>query len=509
MANTVTIPINKNTIDSHQISPHWVLTFVRFKNRDTKNYKEPDSLDRSITRDVFVVENDCISLSVNTSKKNYTPQAVMTLLGGDINYSTAVAPGDFVFVNILNSTQKAIEIRNKAQNLDPINEKDSGFKGLFKINNVSKIINVDPATGQKILRYQISARGFTEFNNVIYYNPTLGNAISKDVLTYFIQEKLLEVLNSKVNIQEVLRLLPRLVLGKEVENPTEPIQSVNRPPHKIPTAIFNLMGLTGQRAIDIYRIMIGVWGNNIDNSLNPIYSEDNSVQLLNKKLQGRIPIQTSPLTNVTLVDLLKRYSNELVNEMYFCYRVDRDRNAVLPKAIIRQKPFNTEHGKVDGTKFLSLPRWKVSTDLIQSINISKNESLRFNFVHIIGTTGSPGIDGANLAFQNATAGTIKKDEKDIERHGLRPYTKVSNFELTHGVDKRSNSNGPVYPEMDFVDTENDRADDFNRGDQILPGYSDSQDIPGRVNGEDVSGSSSGRSGSFTLPFIKRGDKNKK
>lgn len=580
MAKAYTKYIGKNTEDSHQISPHWVITFTRFNTRDTKNYKELGPKKFEPVRKPLVVENDCIAVSVSTSKTNPTPNATITLASGDLNYGTAVAPGDFVIVNMVNSSDQAREIRDRAVSEKPINRVGDGFKGVFKINSVNKIVNVDPATGMKTLRYQVTAYGFTEFNNIIYYNPTLGNSINKDVLTYQINEKLLSVLNSKKNIQEVLEILPNIIIGNGRVNATGPkVLSTKKEPYIIPQSVFKLLGLKGTNAVDMYRMMVGTWNNKTSTSgsiaqgFNPSYENKGGVQRVGADksakftLSGRIPIQTTPLTNVRLLDLLKRYSNELINEMYFCYRVDKDTNSIIPKVVIRQKPFNTEHGKdnkpLAGTRFLTLPRWKISADLIYNLNISKNESLRFNFVHIIGTTGNPAVDGANLAFQNAEKGTVVADELDIQRHGLRPYTSVSNFDwpssdnrtsyapewaalcfdwvygghlkangkittvgivddicigdnlelqdtvyhieainhvcsisangvksfrtnitLTHGVDKRSSKDGPVYPEMDYTDTLTDRNRDYEQGYGILPGFSDTQDIRGRVQGEE-------------------------
>lgn len=450
MAKTYTKYIGKNSEDSHQISPHWVVTFTRFNTRDTKNYKELGPAKFEPVRRPLTVENDCIAVSVSVSKTNYTPNATITLASGDINYATAVSPGDFVIINMLNSTKKAREVRDRAAAEKPINKVGDGFKGVFKINSVNKIVNTEPNTGQKTLRYQVTAYGFTEFNNIIYYNPTLGNSIDKDVLTYQINEKLLSVLNSKKNIQEVLEILPNIIIGNGTVNATGPkILSTKKEPYIIPDSIFKLLGLKGKNAVDMYRMMIGTWDNrtttsgSIAKGFNPSYENQGGVQRVGSNqsakytLSGRIPIQTSPMTNVRLLDLLKRYSNELINEMYFCYRVDKDTNSIVPKVIIRQKPFNTEHGKLEGTRFLSLPRWKISSDLIYNLNISKNESLRFNFVHIIGTTGNPAIDGANLAYQNSQKGTVIADEKDIQRHGLRPYTSVSNFDWPSSEDKTS------------------------------------------------------------------------
>lgn len=573
-----------NTEDSHQTSPHWLISFIRFANRDTKNYTNFEG--NRDTRRPFIVENDCISVAVSTSKTNFTPSVTMTFLGGDINYATAFAPGDFVTVNMVNSSEKARELRDKVSRLKPINQAGDGFKGIFKINNINKIIQTNPETGVKILRYQVTGYGFTEFNNIIYYNPTLGNSIDKDVLTYQINKDLLTILNNKKSIQEVLQILPNIIIGNGTVNVTNPkVLSTKKEPYIIPKDVFFLLGLSGNNAVDLYRIMIGVWAgfrpnaNNVAEGFEPKYTEDGGNQIMSKTLSGRIPIQTSPLTNVKLVDLLKRYLNPLINEMYFCYRLDRTTNSVIPKVIIRQKPFNTLHGQLGDTKFLELPRWKVSPDLIYSINISKNESLRFNFVHIIGTTGNPSIDGANLAFQNANKSTVIADKDDIQRHGLRPYTQVSNFDwpskenstsyapqwaklvfdwvygghlkangtvscvgieddicvgdnfelqdtvfhieevshvgsvlpdgkktfrtnltLSHGVDKRSSINGPVYPEMDYTDTLTDRKNDYQNDYGILPGFSDTQDIRGRKDGEEIDET---KEKSFTPTGIKR------
>lgn len=589
MTKAYTKYIGKNTSDSHQISPHWVVTFIRFNTRDTINYgvgfqganKEP-------TRRPLVVENDCISVTVSTSKTNYNPSATIVLTAGDLNYSTAVAPGDFVMINMLNYSDKARKIVERAFQAKPINRLGDGFKGLFRINSVNKIINTDPSTGQKILRYQVTAYGFSEFNNLIYYNPTFGESINKLVLLYAINADLFTALNGKHNIQEALSLITQSILGGNEVKISNEIPATKKTPYVIPKDVFKLMGLDGKYALQLYRIMIGIWNTELKTSrnlreydgFNPKYTTENSIQKLTKPLTGRAPIQDTPLVNVKLIDLLKRYLNALINEMYVCYRLDSETKSVIPKVIIRQKPFNTEHGTlngntpIDGTRFLTLPRWKISADLIYSINISRNEGLRTNFVHIISTTGNSGIDSANLAIQNKDDNTtIRYDVDDIKRHGLRPYSAVSNFDwpfgtkeneegppassttyakhwtelvfdwtygghlktngkvmcvgieedicigdnlelqdtvyhieqinhvgsidangfksfrtelvLSNGIDKRSSKNGPVYPEMDFTDTKTDREHDYNSDYKILPGFSDTQDIRGRVDGEEV------------------------
>ena len=69
MTKAYTKYIGKNTDDSHQTSPHWLITFTRFNTRDSFNYGElgPEKLEP--VRKPLVVENDCISVSVSTSMR--------------------------------------------------------------------------------------------------------------------------------------------------------------------------------------------------------------------------------------------------------------------------------------------------------------------------------------------------------------------------------------------------------------------------------------------------------
>jgi hypothetical protein len=603
MTKAFTKYIKSNTPDSHQTDPHWIITFIRFNTRDTKNYGTLGPANLEPTRDALVVENDCITVSVSTSKTNYTPSVSATFTGGDINYSTAINPGDFMFVNIVNSSVKARELRERIKKGDPINRIGDGFKGFFRVNNVGKIINTDPSTGQKILRYQITGYGFVEFQNTIYYNQSIG-PISENSI-YGLSQGLRAILGKQNNVQAVIEILTMMILGGGAGNITEKgVFSSQSQPYELPSAAFSLLGVKGKYAVDAYRIMVGIWtqfsfgkgvfedssfGENslidevyaktLQNGLNPDYKiSKTSFQRMTKSLSGSLPTQTTAFVNVSLIDLIKRFSNDLLNETYVCFRVDKYTNSVLPKLIVRQKPFNTEHFETSGpiTRFLSLPRWKISADLIYGLNISKTDSLRFNFVHIITQPSGRGVE----SFQaEANSKYPQFDKKDMIRNGLRPYTAYNNFDwvtdsstgnaaywnrlcfdwvygghlktngtlacvgieddicigdnleledtvyhieainhtasinpegyksfrtnitLTNGVDNRSSSKGPVYPEMDFSTTYEDRMHNHNEGYGIMPGYSDSQDILGRADGEEISTTKS-------KTFTKSGLKNK-
>ena len=147
-----------------------MLTFIRWANRDPNNYTNPDG--GLATTQPLVVVNDCISVTVNGSKASHTPAMHAVLRAGDINYMTAVAPGDFVFVNMVNWSQNLGELAERAKKLQPINELKDGFKGFFKIQSVRRTLGISPS-GAKEVVFTIDRFGFTEFNNSIYFNPHL------------------------------------------------------------------------------------------------------------------------------------------------------------------------------------------------------------------------------------------------------------------------------------------------------------------------------------------------
>ena len=134
-----TIPIGPNSTSSdenqavHQTSPAWVLTFVRWEIRDP--LRTPNSTPNAV-RPTLVVENDCVQLTVADNKGVLTPNMSATLVQTDTNYETEIAPGDFVFVNMLNWEEDARNVASAARNGLPINGENDGFKGFYKVQSV-------------------------------------------------------------------------------------------------------------------------------------------------------------------------------------------------------------------------------------------------------------------------------------------------------------------------------------------------------------------------------------
>lgn len=598
--------INKNTEDSQQTSPAYVLTFVRFSNRDVYNYKSTSSLE---TREPpLAVINDAVSINIQNTKSNPIPTLNCILRQGDVNYLTAISPGDFVIANIVNWEKKAVEIRQRSVDGKPINRIGDGFKGLFKVLNVNMNLSVG-SNGEKQYYVQVTARGFDEFNNILYFNPALVQEISAtgggvSFLNNFNNFKDLVQKKDTNNVQELVKTIIQRTIGQGFLIKSKPGTKLNQVlAYEIPSTVANLLNIPKAKSVaDINKYYLGVWSFGFsslksDSSLKGFFDFFEEYSGQNKKdstksffktktqLQGSRLISFQDFQSVSVWSLLQDYSNPDLNESYTCYRVAPD-GYVYPSVVIRQKPFNTKNYSKKGpisvhTRYLDLPRWKISSDLILNLNIGRSDQGRINFVQVFSRALS--IDSKFDAAQQITSGNFVENKLDVKRHGRKPYivncnydppsstkptgkarewaylisdwvfdghlklngtiqtigieepicvgdnleldnivyhiesishtisinengnkTFKSSFSLSMGVDDRSNENIPVYGEMDYPDSYKRRKDDFEK-EKLLPGFSDSQDIPGRDNGEKTEESTAP---GFTNPGSPTGLKNK-
>ena len=106
-----------------------------------------------------------------------------------------------------------------------------------------------------------------------------------------------------------------LILGKGTGNAAVKVFATESREYEIPSKVFSLMGINnGLYAIDVYRIMLGIWSSFVKESLqkglNPNYSVASgkkSFQIMKNILSGYITPQTSALVNVSVIDLVKRF----------------------------------------------------------------------------------------------------------------------------------------------------------------------------------------------------------
>lgn len=438
--------IGQNSVDSHQVSPGYVLTVLRWSNRDTFNYENEDPLD---VRRPLVIYNDATQVSVQNTKSGLSPSMSAILKGGDINYATAISPGDYILVNMLNWESDAERVRNKAVSLQQINKYGDGFKGIFKVQSVRK--NLQMNGDKKTITYSIHGAGFTEFNNVIYFNPAIAAAFAEAgtrIYSTLVGDYYQDKLKTNSEIQEIMKDLFEILIGKSNRSNNSKVKNFGDVNFKLPKTLGQLLGRKMEYAADLFNYYIGVWGNskntrvdtnNIGELFNPDMKESNRKGMYDAKqnLQGNKEVFIENWNNQTAWSILQQNMNATLNEMYTTYKISPD-NTVMPSVVVRQKPFTTPHFDTPSgfpvTRFFDLPRWRISPTLLYSADLGKDEAARMNFVQVF-TRTLPDTFGQDMA-QQITLENFVYDEGDISRHGLRPYVVTSNFDFPVKTNKK-------------------------------------------------------------------------
>lgn len=434
----------------HQTSPAWVLTFLQWEVRDTLRTEPTNSLNyTTIPSKPLVVENDCIQISVADSKSVLTPSMSATLLITDINYETEVAPGDFVFVNMLNWEQDARRVADNARNLNPINGIHDGFKGFFKIQSVRKSLITDPESGTKHYAVKITGFAFSEFNNVIYFNPYLLSATDQNLQLYLtnigIDWANMQIDKGLTRVQSVVQYLINSFIGAgfpDTKRKTDPIAPTTANTHFfMPKGVGRLLGLSSgvfESAKDAYNYIFGIQqyaaqAQSLAQGMNPYGVPPNATQnsrfiLLPNPVEGNTVTKPEYWNQIQAWAILNQFTNAPLNELYTCFRVSPN-GSVMPTLVFRQIPFTTDNfnaGDFKVTRFMSLPRWNISPALAFSFDLGRDETLRTNYVQYYGraVTGSAGFDIA----EDTEKHNYVYDIDDVKRNGLRPHVVTSEFD---------------------------------------------------------------------------------
>lgn len=411
----------------HQVSPAWVLTFVRFGVRDTLR-----STGAGIAvRKPLVVENDCIQIATSMTKGTLTPSMQATLMLTNVNYETSVNPGDFVMVNILNSPKEARRVADLARAEKPINGIDDGFKGIFKVQGVRRIVNSDVNNGNKVAAVRITGFAFTEFNNTIYFNPYLLNGEDKEnelLFATFLGDQWQKLINAKgiTACQDIIRVLIDCFIGSGIrqEGIKQPVQ--NQTTHfLVPPLVGQLLNAPGATAArDIYEYVFGLQRYRGANA--PSVEEGLNPSAL-REMGGHSQLRAEYWNNVKTWAILNQYTNSPLNELFTRFSVNSNGD-VMPTVIFRQIPFTNEDytGGGDTTRFMTLPRWKIDSSLIIEQDIGKDEAARINFVQFFGKSAISS-DGSDISYEIAQ-GNYVYDVKDVQRSGMRPFIVTTNFD---------------------------------------------------------------------------------
>jgi hypothetical protein len=468
--------IKPNTKDSHQTSPAYMITFVRWGVKDTNTV---DDIAAGLSvKEPLIVINDCTQLNVNVSKKSHIQGASMVLMAGEVNYAAAISVGDFVFINMLDNDEKLFgkggshknyaknSLFDRAVSKLPINGAHDGFKGMFKVTSVRRFLGTNKGTGQKQVYFQITAQAFSELNQVIYFNSyafdsqqdgtRVLTALNGNVAKDFVDQQS----KAEITLGEIYRLLVAYTLGAGFPKnfaPDGKQVTVNYNKNfLVPPLTARLMGIVGANyAADLFTHYVGIQkfsssrNATEETGLNPKCTRGGSFLDCGTSPRGSTLIIGEYWNQVTAWSLINQYINPSVNEIFTSFRLIPE-GKVVPCVTFRQKPFTSDkfakdNSGIEATTFSSLPRWRIDPALIYSYSLGKDDTARINFVQVLGKSRTQSMEDI-LAFQNSLK-NWEDDMEDIRRNGLRPYITVSDFDFPTTDEKGSSS--PIWTKLNY------------------------------------------------------------
>lgn len=171
-----------STFKKHDLTPDWVLYVVRFKNQVTADLSKIKSLSSHIISvdkppdfaleelgEPLIIRNDCLGLSVNSSKSSHNASMQAQLAPGK-NYLKEIKPGDWICAWVSNKKSTIDAVVANLQKKQPANQENSGLKFVGRVGGVRKSVSIGPNRTKKTA-YTVTSHAFTEFNNEIFYHP--------------------------------------------------------------------------------------------------------------------------------------------------------------------------------------------------------------------------------------------------------------------------------------------------------------------------------------------------
>lgn len=383
-------------------SPYWVVCFVRFAEPCAMHSGSKQKA--LLTQEPLIVENDCISVSVNNSKNSFAKTCSLTMKAGEIWYPNAVSPGDWVFVwmndnrldyeKILNWLMKPGGTNPELTKKGSINGWDSGLKFFGRVIALSNTTAVQ-SNGVMSINQTVSCQSFVEMANSVYYTyiskalMTADNPENEADANRMIAQENLKSIRGEAKTQsngldaamtsiadkfinytkdtngfttpeEIIAVMFILIMGVEKENSlmnvaaSEGLEGSYGDAIGIPSFVAEIFGKSSKKKLwQMYNVVLGLQSytensKSAAKSLFPNLDKNSASQGRSAVFyktpaptKGSVPLQIPPIwDNRSLWQILNSFLNEVVNEMYTCLRMNKH-GEIVPTLIVREKPFST------------------------------------------------------------------------------------------------------------------------------------------------------------------------
>ncbi len=445
--------VRPNGIDSHQTDPYWLAVVIPFAYKDTYNRttKAPRFVAPVFELEKIIIDDDCINWSCSSSKSSHTSSLNLTLLPSKIDYTSKVAPEDWIIFWAFNNHTDYARIKKLIKEGSRANDFNSGLKFVGRVQTVFKSKNVDTSSGRKSVNYSLTAAGFSELDSSMYFDQTIellrpDAAVSwanfADISNQFTKLEA-GLIKSEAAIPFLLSVCfgcgpsegsrtggiggDRSITPNESFLVPESILHLLMPAD--PKPFYKDVGFT---YVDLLRVYMGTFAYSTSGFEPEIRETKSFVSFAYAPLTGVFPLQALNFNNQTIWEIVNTYCGQPMNEAFTCLRAQGQDRHILPTLIFRQLPLSSPQFVHDNiaTSYLTVPRWVIDDRLVTNIQYGYSNSLRFNYMHLMPSNWANNEQsGKSLA---AFLGDPITDSSDIKRAGLR--AKIQTIGCTYEAD---------------------------------------------------------------------------
>jgi hypothetical protein len=396
-----TFLVSRNSEDSHQRNPSWVVAFVRFSEPASIYGKGVKNLEK-VKDHILVIENDCIEVSTSSTKGAFGKNCSMTFKVGEVYYPNLVSPGDWVFVWMVDYQDDADTITrlllNNRNGGGKLNDWYSGLKFAGRVISVDDAQSVQSGGTWNITQH-VQAQAFLEFATSIYYtylskafvtpragqvegstdattqsaaakiDPTnqarrMSNFLLRRGVTNLDDEfiSLFESSQAKLSPDDMVQFLFVVIFGvdKDAVNLSNKSRGVFSDAISVPSQVAMILNQPNAKKLwQLYTVYLGLqkYSNSSKSapweSFSPDIDEASSTGFDSGddtvtnvffrspiRCTGWVPFFPPNWDNANGWEFLNRYVNSPFNEMYTALKVNHF-NQIVPTLTVREVPFGT------------------------------------------------------------------------------------------------------------------------------------------------------------------------
>ena len=459
-------------------SPDWCVAIFRLGRPVSYSRKDTASIGPVISGGLlrkeapFIIRSDLVQGQINGGKSSHVKTFNCSLKGVN-NYLSAntVLNGDWILVWAHTNSTDTNRIVKALKEGKPANDFKSGLKFVGRVHSIRKNTKVAPA-GTKIVNYSIQAVGFDELSTIFFYDPALATAdFSADIWHFlaqigldafkFLSEAHKSAGQIQDNAEEFFDKFLDIVVGKGVQSTIDAGQDVNgnkldlspqlqkEAPYAylIPVSVATTLGRTptderkgtdnGHQSFGYADVLTTLTGVQKYQQEDPVPDHKGFVPAIDftaspqanrlrcpERIKGTyIPIEPV-FVNTPLWSILNQFKNPTINEMYTCIKPNLAGD-LMPTIVFRQIPFSSEsiqeNEDLPLTRFMSLPRWVIASELVLDIDVGRSNATHFNFIHVYGQVSPYQQKREYSITDQMTRNAPIMDGVNVAAHGLKPY----------------------------------------------------------------------------------------